>query len=460
MARKRKDDTLTDISTNFNDAFQSELNKLCQFDIPDPVLCSTGSTLLDTIIGGGFPTGKYHVFAAPAHSGKSTTCIKTMANFLKNYSDGNVLWIDGEQATPESRLMQLGMPYEYKKDENGNAIINESTGMPEPEIKAETKSVMWDPRFFRIPVNIPLEKAFELIDKIIEVKINYKKESDPLMVIFDSLDSLPTKKEMETDDVDKAIGQRTKVLGYYMKRYLYKIAQYNICVIFITHMGKAIKMMGPYEPYDGKMASLKDFTIAGGKAIQFYPYNMITFRAYMSKKIDEELFDMGISSGFVVVATTLKAKGFAFNLSVPLVFNTLKGFDEYPTRYYNMNLKEDKWFEGTVSKNMPEFPDIKFNIKSFFKMLNEDPSFKEKVDISWNNYLKYKFNKYHSVMSQLESTHQNIDIDDFDETIMQNKVNEIMNMGEIGELESHTPNTMNFSEEQYESDLNYSEEID
>ena len=79
MAKRRKEESTDSVLTNFNQAFQTELGKLCDFDFPDPVFCSTGSTLLDTIVGGGLLTGKYHVFAAPAHSGKSTTCIRTMS---------------------------------------------------------------------------------------------------------------------------------------------------------------------------------------------------------------------------------------------------------------------------------------------------------------------------------------------------------------------------------------------
>ena len=291
MARKRKEDINNNINNgSFGEAFQSALNSMCDFDAPDPVLCSTGSSLLDTIIGGGLLTGKYHVFAAPAHSGKSTTCIRTIAKFLEDYKDSSVLWIDGEQATPPSRLMQLGIPYIHEKDIDGNDVIDNYTGLPKAELKPNG-DIKWDDRFFRIPVNITLEKAFGLIDKCIEVKINYSKEADPLLVVFDSLDSLPSEKEMETDDPNKAIGERAKVLGFYMKRYLYKLRQYNMCVVFIQHIGKKINMMGPYEAYDGRMSTLKDFTITGGKSMQFYPFNMIMFRARVGNTLDKELED-------------------------------------------------------------------------------------------------------------------------------------------------------------------------
>ena len=447
MAKRRKEESLDFSTVNFGEAFQSELSKMCDFEAPDPVLCSTGSSLLDTIVGGGLSSGKYHVFAAPAHSGKSTTCIRTIANFLNTYQNGLALWVDGEQATPPGRLIQLGIPYQHQKDENGNDIIDQNTGLPLPIVNSNNRDdIKWDQRFFRVPYNVTLEKAFSLIDKCIEIKINYNQEASPLLVVFDSLDSLPSEKEMETDNVDQAIGQKAKVLGYYMKKFLIKLRQYNICVIFICHIGKKLGIQGPYEAYDGKMTTLKDFYLSGGKPIQFYPSNMIFFRSRIGTTIDKELEDMGIAAGSIVEATTMKAKSFSNNLCVSLVFNTLKGFDEYPTRFYNM--KKNDWFGGSgVSRFLPEFPDDKFNAKTFFTKLNNDKSFKDKVDISWNNYLKETYSKYHKIMATMIETNQMVDFDNFDSSEAQSYMEDFVNKGDIGETVSQTENTATFQEE-------------
>lgn len=447
MAKRRKDDVLNISSNDIGDLFQSELSKMCDFEAPEPVLCSTDSSLLDTIIGGGLSTGKYHVFAAPAHSGKSTTCIRTIANFLNKNKNGLALWIDGEQATPSGRLIQLGIPYKHLKDENNNDIIDSNTGMPMPIINPNNKDdIKWDNRFFRVPYNCSLEKAFSLIDKCIEIKINCNREDDPLLVVFDSIDSLPSEKEIETENIDQTIGQKAKVLGYYMKKFLFKLRQYNICVIFIAHIGKKLGMQGPYEAYDGRMSSLKDFTIAGGKSMQFFPSNMIFFRSRIGTTVDKELNDMGVIAGSIVEATTMKAKNFSNNLCVSLVFNTLKGFDEYPTRFYNM--KKNDWLGGSgVSRFLPEFPDDKFNTKTFFSKLNSDKSFKEKVDISWDNYLNATYGKYKNIMATMNDTNQSIDFDNFDPTQTQNYMKEFFEKGDIGETTSHTENTAVFQDE-------------
>lgn len=453
MAKKRKEDGAASPKMSMAEAFQSKMNEVCKIDVPEPILCSTGNSLLDTIIGGGLATGKYHVFAAPAHSGKSTTCIRTIASFLHNNKDGLALWVDGEQATPPNRLIQLGIPYYYERDENNQPIMDEMTGMPKPQYHPNGE-VKWDNRFFRIPNNITLEKAFQLIDSCINTKIEYGSEDTPLLVVFDSLDSLPCQKESEIDNVDSAIGAKPKVLGFLMKKYLFKLAQYNICCIFICHIGQKLSMNGPYEAYDGKMASMKNFTISGGKPIQFYPSNMIFFRQRMGTTIDKDLEDMGISSGFIVEATTLKAKNFSFNLTVPIVFDTLRGFDEYATRFVNM--KKNDWFGGAgVSRFLPEYPDDKFNAKTFFNKLNTEQGFREKVDVSWKNYLKHSYGKYHAIMNAMTGVNQTIDnIDSISEDHLDNIITDIMeddnngaNIASNGGLESNTKNTISFGDD-------------
>ena len=55
MAKRRKEDEVVNSgSLSFAEAFHSKLAESCKYDAPEPVLCSTGNTLLDTIIGGGY----------------------------------------------------------------------------------------------------------------------------------------------------------------------------------------------------------------------------------------------------------------------------------------------------------------------------------------------------------------------------------------------------------------------
>ena len=144
----------------------------------------------------------------------------------------------------------------------------------------------------------------------------------------------------------------------------------------------------------------------------------------------------------------MKAKSFSSNLVIPLVFNTLKGFDEYPTRFYNM--KENDWFGGSgVSRYLPEYPDEKFNASSFFEKLENDSSFKEKVDISWKNYLDTTYKKYHAIMSTMNAIHQSTDINSFDESntqrIMEDFIQEDSNL--MNDQQQMLYNTATFTPE-------------
>ena len=120
-----------------------------------------------------------------------------------------------------------------------------------------------------------------------------------------------------------------------------------------------------------------------------------------------------------------------------------------------MNIPQDfinKWFNGTVSKTMPEFPDDKFNTKTFFSKIEEDPEFKKKVDISWQNYLDEHYKKYHSIMNSMNEINQNVDYDSFDETETQQMMQDFISYGDVGETTSQTPNTATFDEKEL-SDL-------
>jgi RecA/RadA recombinase len=408
--RGASDETST---ISFADAFRSNIDSVVDYGkLPEPVLCSTDSDILDIILGGGLVTGKYHCFAAAAGSGKSTTAARTMINFLNKYPDGLGIYADAEQATDDERLISLGMPYV--------ADPSDPTGKTPKRYydKYGNAKVEWRPGFQSVSLNFTVEEGFKLLDMLINLKVNYHKESAPALIIFDSMDVMKTEKELETDNVDQALANKAKVLKFYMERYLRKLAVYNICVVLISHIGKKIQI-NPYEQYDGRMGALKDLTITGGKAMQFYPYSMVMFRMRNSTVIAKETAEMGIQKGFYVEANTMKSKAFPFNLTVLLVFDALKGFVHYPTAFLNM--REGNWFKGSGnSRWLPEFPDDKFNGPSFFQKI-QDPDFRSKVDVSWKNYLQAAYGKYTPILMKANTLQQdstgvssNIDINTFE----------------------------------------------
>jgi hypothetical protein len=224
---------------------------------------------------------------------------------------------------------------------------------------------------------------------------------------------MPSEKEMsamedgKTIGVDSIIGTKAKILGFYMRNTLLKLQRYNICCTFITHIGKKLDM-SPYATYDGRLASLRDYSISGGKAIQYFPSVMLWLRSRLTNKNDEDLEKMGIVSGFVVEASTLKSKDFSFDITIPLVFDTMRGLNEYGTRFINM--RDDDWFGGNPNaKTLRTLPDVRFNTGTFFNKLNSDPNFKLAVDNDWKLYLDAKYGKYQRVITDAHKLNQEFD---------------------------------------------------
>ena len=62
-------------------AFRSRMEQEFNVKLPEPVIIDSGNTLLNKVIGGGFRTGVFTMFAAAAGSGKSTEVVKIISNF-------------------------------------------------------------------------------------------------------------------------------------------------------------------------------------------------------------------------------------------------------------------------------------------------------------------------------------------------------------------------------------------
>ena len=84
------------------------------------------------------------------------------------------------------------------------------------------------------------------------------------------------------------------------------------------------------------------------------------------------------------------------------------------------------WFKGSAWKTLPEHPDDKFQVSTFMERVESDPQFKEKVDISWKNYLDVTYSKYNRIMSTLNDIHQSMDIDSFNESDTQKVMHDFL----------------------------------
>lgn len=70
-------------------------------EVSNPSRITTGSLVLDTTIGGGWPTGTWSEIIGEASSGKTALCLKTIAANQEKNPDFTVVWIAAESWHPE-----------------------------------------------------------------------------------------------------------------------------------------------------------------------------------------------------------------------------------------------------------------------------------------------------------------------------------------------------------------------
>ena len=139
----------------------------------------SGSFTLNAVVSGsiygGFPDNKITVLAGPEATGKSYILLTVIANFLKNYPKGSVVFFETESAQRKDLMEQLGI---------------------------DVSRVLFDPIK---TVQELRTHALQILDEYKTVKPDVRKE-ERLLLALDSLGNLSTSKEME----DSASGKETQ----------------------------------------------------------------------------------------------------------------------------------------------------------------------------------------------------------------------------------------------------------
>lgn len=179
---------------------------------------STGSLVLDSLLGGGFAVGRVIEVFGPEASGKTSIALTAAGNVQKQ--GGNVAFIDLEHALD---------PY-----------------------YAETLGVNMTDLIFTQPDYA--EQALELMLKLINSSVVD-------MIIMDSVAALIPKAEFEGTLEDQTIGLVARILSRGLKKIASAAAKKNVTIIFINQTRAQI---GGYSP----MGTPE--TTTGGKALSFY----------------------------------------------------------------------------------------------------------------------------------------------------------------------------------------------
>ena len=164
----------------------------------------TGIMEIDAVLGGGIPIGKLSQFFGREGGGKSSLAMQLVAHTQRN--GGLCLWIDIEHGFNPVYARQLGVDVA--------ALL-----FAEPISAEDALSVV--------------EKACEMggID----------------LIVFDSVGSLITNKELAGDITDASVGIRARVLGNSVRRLAGTASATGTTVVFINQLRDVIGAVGAQE---------------------------------------------------------------------------------------------------------------------------------------------------------------------------------------------------------------------
>ena len=231
-------------------------------------LLSTGSLMIDKVLGGGIGYGRVTELYGVESSGKSTLCLHIAAECQKN--GGTVAYIDTENALDTKYAAQLGVDVQ--------------------------KLIFSQPD--------SAEQALEIVDMLAQSgKVN--------LIVLDSVAALAPQAELDGEMSDMTIGLVARLLSKSLIKITHTLNEKNCAVIFINQLRDKISTGFSMGPSEGT---------PGGRALKFFASQRIELRKTTA-----------IKEGADVVGTKVKVKIVKNKISppmktceIPLIFG--KGF--------------------------------------------------------------------------------------------------------------------------------------
>lgn len=236
----------------------------------------SGSTLLDCVIGGGWPLGRMSNIVGDKSSGKTLLAIEACANCNYLYPDAEMFYLEAEAAFDKDYAQALGMPIE-KID-----FIEELS-------------------------DFTIEGWFEHLES---VTAQLAKSGKPALYIVDSLDALSDRAE-KGRKIDEGTfgGNKPKMIGQLFRRLTKEIENTQLHLMIISQIRDNIGV-----------SFGEKHTRTGGKAMDFYA-SQILWLAQL-KKLDRTIRKQKRVYGVQIKAKCKKNKvGLPFReCEFPIIF--------------------------------------------------------------------------------------------------------------------------------------------
>ena len=189
-------------------------------------LFSSGCTLLDCSLGGGWPEGRIVNIVGDKSTGKTLLAIEASANFALVYPKGKIYYRETEAAFDEPYAQRLGLPLDRVDMLRGLETV---------------------------------EDVFEDMEAVI------KRSKGPGLYILDSLDAVSDRAEQKRKIDDATYGgTKPKQLGQLFRRLTQKMNTAKVTFIIISQVRDNIGVMFGEK-----------HTRTGGRALDFYASQIV-----------------------------------------------------------------------------------------------------------------------------------------------------------------------------------------
>ena len=196
---------------------------------PNIEFLSSGCTVLNCVLGGGYPLGRIVNIVGDKSTGKTLLAIEASANFASKYEEGHIWYSEVESAFDRPYAKALGMPID------------------------------------RIDFTEDIYTVEDFYEDILKCIAESKKTGQPGLYILDSLDALSDRSELDRD-IDKGSygGEKAKKMSELFRRLVQKLENSKITVLIISQVRDNIGVM-----FGSKHKR------SGGRALDFYASQVI-----------------------------------------------------------------------------------------------------------------------------------------------------------------------------------------
>lgn len=224
---------------------------------------SSGCTVLDCVLGKGYPLGRIVNIVGDRSTAKTALATEAVINFLQKYPQGAARYAETEAAFDTNYAKSMGLPLD--KVDFGN---------PEEPL-------------------ITVEDFSRDLDKFCQKQI---KDDKPGIYVLDSLDALSDESELEKDISEGSYGaNKAKKLSQLFRMSTRKISDANVLLIIVSQVRDNIGV-----------AFGEKHKRSGGRALDFYA-SIVLYLAHL-KTLKKTITKVERPYGVVIKSKTKKNK--------------------------------------------------------------------------------------------------------------------------------------------------------